>query len=98
MDELISRKALLAEIMQDIETSGCVNHEKDMLDSIRYAPTIDPVRHASWEAVNERCNHAAVFRCSGRDGCGASVDYGHYTRFCDYEWCPNCGARMDGEE
>jgi hypothetical protein len=62
------------------------------------APTIDPVRHARWEAVNEHCNHAAVFRCSGRDGCGASVDYGHYTRFCDYDWCPNCGARMDEEE
>lgn len=35
--------ALLAEILHDIETSGCVNHERDMLDSIRYAPTIDAV-------------------------------------------------------
>ena len=62
------------------------------------APTIDTERHASWKPVNESCNHAKEFRCSGKDGCGASVDYGHYTRFCDYEWCPYCGARMNAEE
>ena len=40
---LIDADELLAEILHDIETSGCVNHERDMLDSIRCAPTIDAV-------------------------------------------------------
>lgn len=44
MADLIDRAELLAEIQHDIETSGCVNHERDMLDSIRYAPAVDAVK------------------------------------------------------
>lgn len=44
-----------------------------------------------WIAVNECCNHAKEFRCSA---CGETVDYGNYTRNCDYDSCPNCCADM----
>lgn len=108
-NDLISRSALAAALEEDsaLMAQRAKNADAGFLAvqagitlamaALNAAPTIDPVRHARWEAVNEHCNHASVFRCSGRDGCGASVDYGHYTRFCDYEWCPNCGARMDEE-
>ena len=42
-NELISRSALLEDIRQTIEASGCVNHEGEMLDCIRYAPAVDAV-------------------------------------------------------
>lgn len=38
MGDLISREALLAEIRLAIEDSGCVNHEREIMDCIRYAP------------------------------------------------------------
>lgn len=41
MSDLISRAELLAEIKLAIEDSGCVNHERDILDCIRYAQTVD---------------------------------------------------------
>ena len=65
------------------------------------APTLDvaPVRHAYWVPCNVYCNHAQEFKCSGKDGCGMSTYYDHYTRYCDYDYCPHCGAKMDaGQE
>lgn len=59
--------------------------------------TIDPVRHGRWEPINEYCNHAKEFCCSGRDGCRTSVWLGDYTRSCDYDYCPYCGCKMDEE-
>lgn len=58
-------------------------------------PTIDaaPVRRGEWEMVDEHCNHAHEFRCTQ---CERSVFYDHYTRRCDYDFCPNCGADMRG--
>jgi hypothetical protein len=43
MAELIEREALLDEIQLAIEDGGCVNHEHDIMDCIRYAPTVDAV-------------------------------------------------------
>lgn len=68
---------------------------------IDIAPTLDvaPVRHAYWVPCNVYCNHAQEFKCSGKDGCGRSTYYDHYTRYCDYDYCPHCGAKMDaGQE
>lgn len=42
-DDLISRSALLDNIQKTIEESGCVNHEGEMLDCIRYATAVDAV-------------------------------------------------------
>ena len=58
------------------------------------APTVDaePVRHGYWIAVDEYCGNAKEFKCSV---CENTVEYGHYTRTCDYDYCPNCGAKMD---
>lgn len=58
-------------------------------------PTIEaePVRHGEWTPINLYCNHAREFKCSA---CGESVYYDHDTRFCEYDFCPNCGAKMDG--
>ena len=68
----------------------------EVSDVIDYCPTVDaePVRHGYWIAVDEYCGHAKEFKCSV---CENTVEYGHYTRTCDYDYCPNCGAKMDAE-
>lgn len=43
MDEYISRDLVLADIEQTIEDSGCVNHEREIIDCVRYAKTADIV-------------------------------------------------------
>ena len=87
MADLIPRDWVLKNLLFDVDR-----------DVVRAAPSVDaePVKHAYWLPYNVYCNHAKLFQCAGLDGCGCYVSYGHYTRFCDYEFCPNCGARMDG--
>ena len=47
---LIDADALLSDIERTIEESGCVNHESEIMDCVRYAPTVDaaPVVRGEW--------------------------------------------------
>lgn len=57
---------------------------------IECAPTVDaePVRHGRWESVTEDWrNQIMWWNCSECD-CEVSTKY---------NYCPNCGAKMDGE-
>lgn len=90
--DLISRKALLKkaktlyEVTDDVLTTVSVVTRTDIV----MAPAVDaePVRHARWLdddryfRYGERCSACA----SGSTGNGRN------------KYCPNCGARMDGEE
>ena len=40
---MIDKDALLSDIERTIGESGCVNHEGEIMDCVRYAPTIDAV-------------------------------------------------------
>lgn len=52
------------------------------------ARTIEPVRHGRWIEDNPHCNGLAPnWNCSM---CGGDGDN-------DYNYCPNCGAKMDGD-
>lgn len=83
--DLISRKAL-------IERYGEPCHS--FLDVIETMPAIDaePVRHGRW----------GTYHITGYDGlhptytvpCSVCAYEARFT----YRYCPNCGARMDGEE
>lgn len=55
-------------------------------------PTIEsePVRHGRWVFVEQRFYHGGfvnLFRCSE---CSGATDREH-------KYCPNCGAKMDGD-
>lgn len=54
------------------------------LETIDDAPTIDPVKHAYWEHLGSGYNFALI--CSE---CGCCSHTG-------FDYCPECGARMDG--
>lgn len=93
MSEYIDKKALLDEICRDnCERSyDGTCHNCRMTETIADFPAADvaPVVHGKWEWVNEdryRCDRCeqitTVDECMGKP---------------NYNFCPNCGARMDGE-
>lgn len=58
----------------------------DMIDD---APTIyaEPVRHGQWIEIRDKYNYLIGMKCSE---CGRRV------RNCGENYCPKCGAKMDG--
>ena len=57
------------------------------------------VRHGEWKEDN-RLRRSAKFRCSVCDGLAYFVQPTRdetWEKCCPYKYCPNCGARMDGE-
>ena len=83
MSEYIDRAAALMKLMQD----GC---SAKNLQSILDIPGADvaPVVHGMWDSLDGYKTRRA---CSV---CGWDVpEYGKF-----YTYCPNCGARMDGDK
>ena len=67
-----------------MEYGGIEFVPKEFIDE---APTVDSVKHGEWE---DSCGD---WRC---DQCGAEMDL---YMFCgEANYCPNCGAKMDGGE
>ena len=58
----------------------------EIADMIEDTPTIDPVKHGKWLFFRITCGHR-VWKCSVCEK----------PEIIKYNYCPNCGARMDGE-
>ena len=71
--------------------------EAEIASMIGNAPTIDPVARGRWMPTSHsRWVKDHVYRCSV---CGNILDmYGVNAGRGDANYCPNCGARMEGEE
>lgn len=63
-----------------------------VLDYIKEAPTVDaePVRHGKWILYPD--NQSKVVEADDCSVCGAQWIFGE-----KYDYCPSCGAKMDGE-
>lgn len=84
MSDLISRLSL----KQSIVTSMILADEKTLEQIIDEEPSVDPVKHGRWiEEPN------CWYRCSI---CGNH--YPSIRGYMDYNYCPSCGTRMDGEQ
>lgn len=73
------------EKLNDMLEDFCVN--ETFYDAMQTIPAADvvPVRHGEWQEIN------GIFRCSL---CEYSFEHEGYQHFFNY--CPNCGAKMDG--
>ena len=97
MAEYIEREAALNVLCQencghDYEADKCNNCYTSAF--IEYIPASDvaPVRHGKWEPRND---------VIGFDRCSVCHDCNIYDDWADGEkwsYCPNCGAKMDGEQ
>lgn len=56
---------------------------------------VAPVRHGRWIG----CTSSPHWKCS-MCGTKASIWFDEFDEICEWlsDYCPNCGARMDGEE
>ena len=68
----------------------------DILDDIYNIPSADvaPVRHGRWKPF-DRTWGRSVFTCSA---CGECMDVPTEMGKPTFDYCPNCGAKMDEEE
>ena len=73
------------EKLNDMLEDFCVN--ETFYDAMQTIPAanVAPVRHGEWQEIN------GIFRCSL---CEYSFEHEGYQHFFNY--CPNCGAKMDG--
>ena len=85
MADLIDRQALLRDIEKYHLSDGKFQHWVEVQPSVE----AEPVRHGHWEIYVISMLDGEDVRCSecGQCGCAPYWDY-----------CPNCGARMDCEQ
>ncbi len=91
MAEYIEREALMKQLSESLEpfNTGSV------FRAIRKQPAADvaPVVHGRWEYLPQTLNTLSQFRCPfcGWWSLDPSIEG-------VYNYCPNCGARMDGDK
>lgn len=68
------------------------------IETIKNEPNADvqPVKHGKWIAENQdKRGYADCFTCSN---CNNYTYTYTLMKVCEHDYCPNCGARMDGEQ
>ena len=85
MPRYIETGALLMEL-NDTDIFDTYNDYSMVFDTIDNFPTADvaPVRHGRWI----ECNYGLTFECS---------ECKYPTEYSLTDYCPSCGAKMDGE-
>lgn len=85
MARYIEKGALLMEL-NDTDIFDTYNDYSMVFDTIDNFPTADvaPVHHGHWV----ECNYGLTFECS---------ECKYPTEYSLTDYCPNCGAKMDGE-
>lgn len=93
---LIDADALLSDIERTIEESGCINHEGEIMDCVWYATEVDavPVARGEWKRdIGDRHSSGEYRYCTA---CGGNA-FHLYGMIRNYNYCPNCGAKMEGK-
>lgn len=88
----VPKSDILDLITEENEAGGFTDYSNysNLWDEVDDMPAADvqPVKHGRW--INENfCT-----RCSA---CGNMTIYDKYSREVESDYCPNCGARMDGD-
>ena len=105
MNDYISREAVIKELEEEIEAGNIALDEdvwtnrglKIALKDVKAAKAADvqPIRHGRWIDIHEYC------KMNGYIPSGVAVYYWCSECMKEQEktsdFCPNCGARMDGD-
>ena len=91
MSDLISRSELLKysrRVVEYDEAGYSITFNAVSVEDIKNAPTVEavPVVHGEWEIGGVQGNMIGNFKCSVCKGVSLK----------DSNFCPNCGARMNG--
>lgn len=95
--EYIERESLIEEAKHNKAVCQAIADIVDVKDIINNTPAADvaPVRHGHWISLDDYFEDA---ECSE---CGDALVIGDcsFNDFCEcYKYCPNCGAKMDGDK
>ena len=101
MAEYIEKKGIL-DILRKTESENYGNLDvtrainECIIDIMRLkAANVQPVRHGRWIAENrDNRGYADCYTCTN---CNCYSYTYTLMKDCEYEYCPNCGARMDGD-
>ena len=94
MTRLIDADQFKAKLLSFMDRESTTPSDTDcildgVLNLLEEQPTIDPVKHGHWIFVGDMVSYIKCSEC-GDDICWVNSKRPKY--------CPNCGARMDGEE
>lgn len=104
---LIDADALLDAISVHLERIEQEFDDAPTITNIKYTPytiettgeskteTINPVKHGRWE-LDEKSDSIKCSEC-GKDALIDKIGVGYVIQLCS-DYCPYCGARMDGDE
>ena len=91
---LIDKDALLSDIERTIGESGCVNHEGEIMDCIRYAPEVGaaPVVRGEWLVTDAYPHRVYCSLCYKTNVPNEEwlFEKNEYPAFCMW-----CGAKME---
>ena len=90
-DELISKKAAIEAHCELCEDKGLCGDICPDVEVFRLIPSAQPERAGKWKATicKENC---VYYECSE---CKLATCIPRYVGFALYDYCPNCGARME---
>lgn len=93
MDEYIERESAIKSLLNDAPEQVGYSRE-DAADCIRYmdAADVESVRHGRWILEREPDGKPYCFHCSVCDD-----DFHYIGITAVYNYCPNCGCKMDLE-
>ena len=76
-----------------IDYASCLPDVRDMLND---QPTIEavPVVHGEWEEITDDWSDETIYRCSVCGEDFVTIDCTPVENL--YNFCPNCGAKMEG--
>lgn len=91
---LVDVDALEREIMVMTDDELCEDCCYNVVNKLSDAPTVDavPVKHGRWIDNKESIIGELIERNCSRCGQRTTGTYEHF-----FPYCPNCGAKMDGE-
>ena len=97
MAEYIDRKTTMDAVNRLVDMTGDAGREKGLRAAVSVLSRLDaadvaPVRHGHWVNLHGKlvCNQCGVFAKWASEGNG-------FWGMAATNYCPNCGARMDGE-
>lgn len=92
---MIDKDALLSDIERTIGESGCVNHEGEIMDCVRYASEVDavPVVRGEWIQKHHIISLDNMTLTGTYPTCSL-CGYAEVGMAKKSNYCPTCGAKM----
>lgn len=95
MSDYIKRSLVKAQFTGTFNDEYPVSLCKTLIDEVSSAD-VEEVKHGSWKGLKpDNRGYTEKFQCSE---CKCITTLYLYQQECDYEYCPNCGAKMDKEK